>query len=107
MNYPNLLQNGKLFPYWVIKNFKSYKIPKEENVDEGLDNCNIKQEKKNLRNYQLFISKFLNYNSPFNSILVKLKSSIVSPAGVLSSIRTFFLAERPLWNINNVVSISG
>lgn len=69
-DYPILTQNGKLFPSWVIKNFKKYKIPKEENVDDKLDLCNIKEEKQNLRNYQIFLSKFLNFNSPFNSILL-------------------------------------
>lgn len=69
-DYPILTQNGKLFPSWVVKNFKKYKIPKEENIDDNLDLCNIKEEKINLRNYQLFLSKFLNFNSPFNSILL-------------------------------------
>ena len=69
-NYPILTQNGKLFPSWVIKNFKKYKIPKDEDVDKGLDLCNIKNEKLNLRNYQLFLSKFMDFNSPYNSILL-------------------------------------
>ena len=67
-DYPILTQNGKLFPSWVINNFKKYKIPKDENIDDNMDLCNIKLEKQNLRNYQLFLSKFLNFNSPFNSI---------------------------------------
>lgn len=69
-NYPILTQNGKLFPSWVIKNFKKYKIPKDEDVDKGLDLCHIKNEKLNLRNYQLFLSKFMDFNSPYNSILL-------------------------------------
>ena len=69
-SYPILNHNGKLFPSWVIKTFNKYKIPRQENIDEGLDQCNIKQEKLNLRNYQLFLSKFLNFNSPYNSILI-------------------------------------
>lgn len=69
-DYPILTQNGKLFPSWVINNFKKYKIPKDENIDDNMDLCNIKLEKQNLRNYQLFLSKFLNFNSPFNSILL-------------------------------------
>lgn len=69
-NYPILTQNGKLFPSWVIKNFKKYKIPRQENVEDGLDICNVKSEKMNLRNYQIFLSKFMDFNSPFNSILL-------------------------------------
>lgn len=71
-NYPVLLQNGKLFPSWVVHNFKKYKIPAITDVDKDIDGCVIqnKNEKLNLRNYQLFLSKFMDYNSPFNSILL-------------------------------------
>lgn len=70
--YPNLLQNGKLFPSWIVHNFKKYKIPKISDIEKDIDGCiqQNKDEKRNLRNYQIFLSKFMDYNSPFNSILL-------------------------------------
>ena len=70
--YPNLLQNGKLFPSWIVYNYKKYKIPKTADIEKNIDGCiqQNKDEKRNLRNYQIFLSKFMDYNSPYNSILL-------------------------------------
>ena len=62
--YPSLTQNGKLFPSWIVYNFKKYKIPKQT-LATDIDGC-IQQEKQaklELRNYQIFLSKYLDYNS--------------------------------------------
>ena len=69
--YPSLTQNGKLFPSWIVYNFKKYKIPKQT-LATDIDGC-IQQEKRaklELRNYQIFLSKYLDYNSPYSSILL-------------------------------------
>ena len=70
--YQPLLQNSKLFPSWIVHNFKKYKIPKTSDIEKDIDGCiqQNKDEKSNLRNYQIFLSKFMDYNSPFNSILL-------------------------------------
>lgn len=64
----NLEQNGRIFPLWVMENFKKFIIP-EIKRKEGEDPCNevIGTE---LTKYQEFISEFLNYQSPFKDILV-------------------------------------
>ena len=70
--YPILSINGKLFPSWIIHNFKEYKIPAQY-IDDNNDICNLKKDgvgKKELRNYQIFVSKYLDYNSPYNGILL-------------------------------------
>ena len=69
--YPILSVNGKLFPSWIIHNFKHYKIPAQF-IDDNNDICNINKEqgKKELRNYQIFVNKYLDYNSPYNGILL-------------------------------------
>ena len=67
-DYIDLKTNGRLFPSWILKNFKQYKLPpiiRKENEDP----CNI-NEKLELRKYQEFISKYLGPTSPYNEILL-------------------------------------
>jgi superfamily II DNA or RNA helicase len=64
----NLEINGRLFPSWVLLNFKSYELP-EILRKEGDDPCNEKV-KKEITTYQAFLGQFLNYRSPFSDILV-------------------------------------
>ncbi len=66
--YVNLTRDGRLFPSWVLKNFKQYKLPpimRHENEDP----CNV-QTKLELRKYQEFIGKYLGPTSPYNEILL-------------------------------------
>ena len=69
--YIDLKTNGRLFPSWVLANFKEYKLP-EFMRDVGDDDaCNPKTKaKKEMRKYQLFLTKFLDYNSPYRDILI-------------------------------------
>jgi hypothetical protein len=60
--------NGKLFPTWILANFKSFKLP-EVFISDKLDPCS-KVEKERIREYQLFISKILDFNGPYRDILV-------------------------------------
>ena len=64
----NLEQNGRLFPSWVMKNFKQYILP-EISRKEGEDPCN-EERAKGLTLYQQFVGQFLNYQSPFKDMLV-------------------------------------
>ena len=64
----NLEQNGRLFPSWIMKNFKDYILP-EIIRKEGDDPCNEKRTDE-LTLYQKFVGQFLNYQSPFKEILV-------------------------------------
>jgi len=68
--YINIKYNdGKLFPSWVLLNFKKYQLP-EYIQKEGEDPCQMKKTKLELRKYQEFLSKFLDYRSPYKSALV-------------------------------------
>lgn len=60
--------NGRIFPHWIVKNFKKYYLP-EIIRKEGDDPCN-EIYKEELTLYQKFVSQFLSYDSPFNSILL-------------------------------------
>ena len=64
--YIDLRINGKLFPSWILANFKEYQLPE---IIRGADPCNetIKLE---LRKYQLFLGKYLDFNSSYRDILL-------------------------------------
>ena len=64
----NLKTNGRLFPLWIMTNFKKYILP---NIirEEGEDPCNEKRI-HGLTLYQEFIGEYLNYQSFFKDILL-------------------------------------
>jgi len=66
--YVDLQINGKLFPSWILANFKAYKL---DNLvfDPNDDPCNKKVEQK-LYQYQQFLSKYMNFDSPNKSMLI-------------------------------------
>lgn len=65
--YVDLKVNGRLFPSWIMANFSKYKLP--ELIRGNGDPCNetIALE---LRKYQLFVSKFMDFKSPYHDILI-------------------------------------
>lgn len=65
--YPILTVNGKLFPSFVAKNFKQYTL--EAIKMDDTDACNVKT-KDELRNYQKFVTAYLDYRSPYREILL-------------------------------------
>ena len=69
--YPDLKINGKLFPLWILKNFKKYKLDPIIK-EEGVDPCNLESSSgiKELRKYQQFIGSYLDYRSPYHDILI-------------------------------------
>ena len=66
--YVDLRMNGRLFPFWILKNFKQYKLPPIIRKDNE-DPCNI-NEKLEIRKYQEFIGKYIGPTSPYNEILL-------------------------------------
>lgn len=67
-HYVNLKVNGRLFPTWILANFKKFKLP--EIFIDGSDPCNNKKTSAELRKYQEFLGKYLDYNSPYRDILI-------------------------------------
>jgi SNF2 family DNA or RNA helicase len=60
--------NGRLFPSWILKNFKDYKLP-EIFLDENNDPCNVETKKK-LFKYQEFLGKYLDYKNIYKNLLI-------------------------------------
>lgn len=67
-SYPNFKINGRIFPIWILQNFKKYKLPEIIRKDD-VDPCQIKT-KMELRKYQEFIGAYMEYNSPYHDILL-------------------------------------
>jgi superfamily II DNA or RNA helicase len=67
-NYLFLEENGRIFPTWVMQNFKKYILPAIIRK-EGEDPCNEKIENE-LTTYQQFVGSYLDYRSPFKDLLV-------------------------------------
>jgi len=63
----DLLINGKLFPTWLMANFKKYKL---EEIFVGKEDPCSKKIVPEFRKYQQFVSKFLDYRSNFKDILI-------------------------------------
>lgn len=66
--YVDLKINGRLYPSWILANYRNFKVP-EYLISETSDPCNRKT-KLELRSYQLFISKYMDYRSPHRDILL-------------------------------------
>lgn len=64
--YIDLKVNGRLFPTWILANFNKYYL---EELKTGGDPCNESFELK-LRKYQLFVSQYLDFRSPYHDILL-------------------------------------
>ena len=69
-NYIDLKINGRLFPIWIMHNFKKYKLPPIKY--DGDDPCKIKNKSmtKELFTYQKFLTSYLDYRSPYKDILI-------------------------------------
>jgi superfamily II DNA or RNA helicase len=65
-SYVNLKINGKMFPTWIMANFKKFKLPE---ILQGTDPCNDAHSDA-LRKYQTFISAFIDNNSIYKDILI-------------------------------------
>ena len=68
-DFLNLEVNGRLFPSWILQNFKKYHLEEIKRV-AGSDPCAVKDESIALRKYQEFVGKFMDYRSPYKSVML-------------------------------------
>lgn len=64
----NLKTNGKLFPLYIMKNYKNFVIPKTIETDE--DPCFVTKNNKDVNDFQRFIGTYMGYNTNNNSLLL-------------------------------------
>ena len=67
--YVDLRINGRLFNSYILANYKKYKIPELAQTDNDEDPC-FRKTKHELKNYQIFISKYLDPSSIYKNMLL-------------------------------------
>ena len=92
--YINLKINGRLFPSWVMANFKDYKLPE---LIKGNDPCN-ETYKDELRKYQTFVSRYLDNTSPYKDLLIYHGLGAGKTATLINLYNVLYNAT-PGWNI--------
>jgi SNF2 family DNA or RNA helicase len=102
--YVDLLQNGRLFPSWVLANYSRYTLP-EIIKDPTKDACVIKDNKKELRAYQLFIGQYLDFQSPHREMLIYHAMGSGKTA-TSSNIINLLYNYTPSWNVFILVKAS-
>ena len=101
--YPNLKVNGRIFPIWLLKNFKKYKLPEIIRKDNE-DPCSIKT-KLELKKYQEFIASYLDYNSPYHDILLYYGVGAGKSASILAIYNALYNATAG-WNVFLLIKAS-
>lgn len=95
--------NGRLFPSWVMMNFKKFTLPKVMRKD-GEDPCN-EVFKKELTLYQRFVSQFVSYNSPFKDILIYHGLGAGKTVSAINIYNVLF-NYTPKWNVFLLIKAS-
>ena len=103
-NNIDLKINGRLFPSWIMANFKRYKLP-EIIKKEGQDPCDTKEEINELYKYQQFIGSYLDYESPFREILIYHGLGSGKTASAINIYNVLYKAD-PAWNIFILIKAS-
>ena len=106
--YIDLKINGILFPSWVVANFKKYKLPEIiKSFDE--DPCNKKGDsgkmKFELRKYQIFISHYMDFKSPYRDILIYHGLGSGKTASTINVYNTLY-NYTPGWNVFLLIKAS-
>ena len=101
--YVDLKMNGRLFPSWILLNFKDYKLPPTLRVTDD-DPCKRKT-KLELRKYQKFISSFLDYRSPYKDILLYHGLGSGKTATTINLMNILY-NYTPTWNVFILIKAS-
>jgi superfamily II DNA or RNA helicase len=103
-NYIDLKTNGRLFPVWVLHNFKKYKLPpiiyeSKEDLCLEINNKNsTKENLKQLRLHQKFLTSFFDYRSPYKDVLIYHDVGSGKTASAIN-IYNILYNYTPQWNV--------
>ena len=103
-NYVDLRVTGRLFPSWILLNFKKYKLEDALNISDE-DPCKQKQVKLGLRKFQEFVSTYLDYRSPYKEILLYHGLGSGKTATAIN-IYNILYNYTPDWNIYIIIKAS-
>lgn len=101
--YPNLKINGRIFPVWILQNYKKYKLPEIIRKNDE-DPCQVKT-KIELRKYQEFIAEYLDYNSPYHDILLYMGLGSGKSLSVINVYNVLYNATSG-WNVFLLIKAS-
>jgi hypothetical protein len=103
-NYIDLKTNGRLFPVWVLHNFKKYELPpiiyesKEDPCIEVNKKNSTKENLKQLRLHQKFLTSFFDYRSPYKDVLIYHDVGSGKTAAAIN-IYNILYNYTPQWNV--------
>jgi superfamily II DNA or RNA helicase len=103
-NYIDLKTNGRLFPVWVLHNFKKYELPpiiyeaKDDPCLEINKNNSTKENLQQLRLHQKFLSSFFDYRSPYKDVLIYHDVGSGKTASAIN-IYNILYNYTPQWNV--------
>jgi len=105
-NFIDLKINGRIFPLWVLSNFRKYKLPPIEKVT-GNDPCDYKKDGQEvqLKVYQKFVASFLDYRSPFRDILIYHGLGSGKTASAINIYNVLY-NYTPAWNVFLLIKAS-
>lgn len=105
-NLIDLTVNGRIFPLWIMKNFKKYKLP-EIIRDKSIDPCNLNKNinYNELRLYQRFVGEYLDYKSPYKNILIYHGLGSGKTASAINIYNVLY-SYTPNWNVFILIKAS-
>jgi superfamily II DNA or RNA helicase len=103
-NYVDLKINGKIFDLFIKANYKKYMLEPFENTGE--DPCKKQNGDTNvLRKYQSFVSSYLDFRSPYKTILLYHGLGSGKTISAISIVLSLF-NYSPDWNIFILIKAS-
>lgn len=103
-NYIDLKLNGRLFPLWILQNFRKYKLNPIVRVP-GQDPCDVKDEVLELRNYQKFAGLYMDHRSPYKNILLYHGLGSGKTATAIN-VYNLLYNYNPNWNVFIIIKAS-
>lgn len=95
--YIDLKINGKLFPLWILSNFRQYKLINDD-TDKSTPTDKTTKQVLALRKYQAFIGAYLDYRSPYHDILIYHGLGAGKTAAAIN-VYNMLYNYNPGWNI--------
>ena len=100
-----LENNGRLFPLWIMNNFKKYILPPIINSQDLCEENSNKELGNNLTLYQEFIAQYLNYESFYKDILIYHGVGSGSTRTAIN-IYNILYNYTPSWNVFILIPVS-